>query len=184
VPAASGEEGDVAMRFARVLLWLSSALVLVVVSATRDAALGQGPPASPRAVDPAPHGTPAGWRLHWPAGDPSKGRAVFERLECFSCHAVRGERFPAARGTDAAGPELAAMGPRHGADYFVEAIVNPSAVIEPSRGYAAPDGSSKMPTYNDVLTVQELIDLVAYLTSLRPPSGSSGEAEDGHGAHH
>jgi hypothetical protein len=30
-----------------------------------------------------------------------------------------------------------------------------------NHGYAAPDGSSKMPSYGDSLTLQETIDLVA-----------------------
>jgi cytochrome c1 len=55
--------------------------------------------------------------------------------------------------------------------YFAEAIVNPNAVIEKGKGYAAPDGSSKMPSFNDSMTVQEAVDLVAYLKSLKPPVG-------------
>jgi hypothetical protein len=38
------------------------------------------------------HGTPKGWKFTWPKGDPVKGRAVFAKLECYSCHEVRGER--------------------------------------------------------------------------------------------
>jgi hypothetical protein len=80
------------------------------------------------------------------------------------------------------------MGPAHEVDYFVEAIINPNAVIERGKGYDAADGSSKMPSYNDSMTVQELVDLVAYLTALRPPgpapTGSDPGAPGGHGAHH
>jgi len=137
------------------------------------------------------HGTPAGWRLHWPAGDPARGRAVFVKFECGSCHEVRGERFAAPTRKDAVGPELSAMGPRHPPEYFLEAIVAPSATIEPGKGYAAADGSSKMPTSNDSMTVQELIDLVAYLRSLRPPgagptrsSAPAPPAPSGHGMSH
>jgi hypothetical protein len=79
------------------------------------------------------------------------------------------------------------MGPLHEPEYFVEAIVNPSAFIEPGRGYEAPDGSSKMPSYSDSMTVQELIDLVAYLRALRPPgaapAGSKGGDSGEHDAH-
>ena len=80
------------------------------------------------------------------------------------------------------------MGPLHDTMYFVEAIVNPSAVVEPGRGYDAADRSSKMPSYNDSLTVQELIDLVTFLRRLRPPSsvptGPGTRVQGGHGAHH
>ena len=61
----------------------------------------------------------------------------------------------------------------------MEAIVSPSAVIEKGRGYQGPDGSSKMPSFNDSLNVQELIDLVAFLKALKPPAGGAG----GHRGH-
>ncbi len=134
------------------------------------------------------HGTPAAWTLSWPRGDPSRGRAAFVRFECYSCHEVRGERLPTPSEPGRLGPELSAMGPLHETEYFVEAIVNPNAVIDRGRGYEAADGSSKMPSYNDSLTVQELIDLVAYLRALRPPvarpRGSGGGVPGGHDAHH
>jgi L-cysteine S-thiosulfotransferase len=134
------------------------------------------------------HGTPAGWTLSWPPGDPGRGRAAFVRFECHSCHEVRGERFPTPNESGKLGPELSSMGPLHEPAYFVEAIVSPSAVVDRGRGYEAADGSSKMPSYNDSLTVQELIDLVAYLKALRPPAtrpaGSDAGAPGGHDAHH
>jgi len=125
------------------------------------------------------HGTPKGWKFTWPKGDPAKGRAVFAKLECYSCHEVRGEKFPAPKEREKVGPELSAMGPLHEVDYFAEAIINASAVIETGKGYQAADGSSKMPSFNDSLSVQELIDLVAFLRALKPPSGGSG----GHAGH-
>jgi hypothetical protein len=39
-----------------------------------------------------------------------------------------------------------------------------------------------MPSFNDTLTVQELLDLVAYLKALRPPSAPPG-AVGGQGGH-
>jgi len=54
-----------------------------------------GRPAAPGAPTPSHvHGTPKGWRFTLPNGDPAKGREVFQKLECYSCHEVRGERFP------------------------------------------------------------------------------------------
>jgi hypothetical protein len=74
------------------------------------------------------------------------------------------------------------MGPLHPPEFFAESIINPSAVIERGRGYGTADGSSKMPSYGDSLTVQETIDLVAYLRQLRPPAASSSGA-GGHAGH-
>ena len=61
------------------------------------------------------------------------------------------------------------MGPLHEVDYFAESVLNPGAVIERGKGYQTVDGSSKMPSFNDSMTAQELIDLVAYLRALKPP---------------
>jgi mono/diheme cytochrome c family protein len=133
-------------------------------------------PGAKRAPTPAPthvHGTPKGWRFTWPAGNAAKGREVFQKLECYSCHEVQGEHFPGPSDTARLGPELSAMGPMHPPEYLAESIINPSAVIERNHGYAASDGSSKMPSYGDSLTLQETIDLVAYLKSLRPPAASA-----------
>jgi sulfur-oxidizing protein SoxX len=156
---------------------------VLALAALASVASAQGP----RTPAPAPtpphdaHGTPAGWRFTWPAGDPAKGRAVFVQFECFSCHEVRGERFPAPRDAGSVGPELSTMGPLHDGAYFAEAIINPGAVIEPGKGYQASDGSSKMPSYNDTITVQEVVDLVAYLRALRPPGPAP--ASGGHSTH-
>jgi mono/diheme cytochrome c family protein len=57
------------------------------------------------------------------------------------------------------------MGPKHPPEYFVESIINPSAVIGEER-YKAEDGRSKMPSFNDIMTVEELVDLAAFLKSL------------------
>lgn len=112
------------------------------------------------------HGMSEGWKFRLSeGGDPTKGRAVFVRLECYGCHEVKGEKF-AAPDPGKVGPELLAMASAHPPEYFAEAIINPNAVIEKGRGYEAADGSSKMPSYNEDITVQELLDLVAYLTSL------------------
>lgn len=114
------------------------------------------------------HGTPKDWKFTWPTGDPARGREVFTKLECYSCHEVKGEKFPAPSEAGKVGPELSQMGPLHDPEYFAEALINPSAVIEPGKGYAGADGSSKMPSFNDSATVQEVVDLVAFLRGLEP----------------
>jgi len=120
----------------------------------------------------AHHGTPSGWRFKWPNGDPAKGRAAFAKFECYACHEVKGETFEAPKDQKNIGPELSAMGPLHEPAYFAESIISPSALIEKGKGYEGPDGSSKMPSFNDSMTVQEAIDLVAYLRSLKPVPGA------------
>jgi len=79
---------------------------------------------------------------------------------------VRGEKFPPLDKGQAVGPELSQMGPMHPLEYFTESTINPDAVG--AKKYRGPDGKSKMPHFNADMTVQELIDLSAYQSSLRP----------------
>jgi hypothetical protein len=107
---------------------------------------------------------------------------------------VKGESFPtAAKGAEDVGPELTGMGSHHPPEYLAESLVNPNAVIVSGPGYTGSDGLSRMPDYGDVLTVRQLIDLVAYIKSLTAdhggmpmPAGTmpmpSGAMPHGHGA--
>ena len=172
---------------------LTLALTLAVIvldrgdgsEARRAEAQSVAPSPSRSTTRPPVHRTPEGWRFTWPKGDPAKGRQVFQKLECYSCHEVRGERFPAPSDRGRVGPELSVMGRLHPPEYFAEAIINPGAVVEPNRGYGSADGSSKMPAYGESLTVQETIDLVAYLRQLRPPAAATPgpNAPRGHTTH-
>ena len=118
-----------------------------------------------RAGEPEMH-HPKGWVFTMPKGNPAKGRAVFEKFSCYSCHEVRGEKFPPLDKGQAVGPELSQMGPMHPLEYFTESTINPSAVG--AKKYRGPDGKSKMPEFNADMTVQELIDVSAYMASLKP----------------
>jgi Cu/Ag efflux protein CusF len=106
---------------------------------------------------------PADWKFTLPKGDATKGRGVFEKYHCFFCHEVRGENFPEPIDI---GPELSQMGPLHPREYLAETVINPSAWASKQDRWS--DGTSKMPEYNDRMTVQELIDLSTYLASLKP----------------
>lgn len=117
------------------------------------------------------HGMPADWKFTLPKGDPVQGRTVFVQQECYKCHEIKGETFPAlAKGERGVGPELSQMAGMHPVEFYAESIVNPNAVIDPedkARGYLGEDGKSKMPDYSDVLTVKQLADLAIYLASLK-----------------
>lgn len=55
-------------------------------------------------------------------------------------------------------------------EFFAEPIINRNAVNDDNakkRGYLGEDGKSKMPNYNDILTVKQVVDLAAYLASLK-----------------
>jgi mono/diheme cytochrome c family protein len=182
--------------------WLALGLLLALPAAPRVGAdeppghthapgtpAHEHPPASIRMTMEELHrhgGVPPVWRFTVPPGDPQQGRGVFVRLECFTCHAVKGEPFPGApKTTDDVGPELTGMGAHHPAAYLAESILDPNAVIVTGHSYASADGLSRMPDYSDVLTVRQLIDLVAYLANLTaehgPPTAPRGTAPPGPG---
>ena len=113
------------------------------------------------------HRMPKEWRFTLPQGNPQKGREVFITMECYTCHTVQGERFPGdPKEVGGVGPDLTDMGVLHPPEYFAESIINPNAVLTEGPGYVGEDGRSKMPSYNEILTIEQLIDLVAYLKSL------------------
>jgi putative copper export protein/mono/diheme cytochrome c family protein len=160
-----------------------SIIALLVYACT--AALGELTPPRHVAVDRRPpgHAAPAEVRagsgvrqpatVTPPPGDVARGRAAFVKLGCFACHAVQGERFPAATRP---GPDLSDAG-RHHAGYLVESIMNPNALILDGPGYTDNRGLSIMPEYRQSMTVGELIDLVAYLKSLGDPSRAGSPPE-------
>lgn len=111
-------------------------------------------------------GVPPGWQFTLPPGDPRAGREVFIKVECYSCHRVAGEPFSEGRKEQKPGPDLSGMGGMHPTEYLAEAIMNPNAVILTGPGFTGPDGLSTMPDYSELLTLRELLDLVAYLKSL------------------
>ncbi len=55
-------------------------------------------------------------------GDPQRGREIFDREACESCHIVRGQ----GRGL---GPELTAVGTRRAAGHLKESLVSPADVV-------------------------------------------------------
>ena len=114
-------------------------------------------------------GVPPGWRLTVSPGDVDAGRRTFADAGCPSCHVVAGESFSPPTGP---GPELTGMGSHHPAEYFLESILTPDAVLVDGPEYVGPDGRSVMPSYPD-LTLRQLADLVAYLKSLS--AGGSAE---------
>lgn len=119
----------------------------------------------------AEHGMAASWKFTLPKGDPVEGHKVFVQLECYKCHEVKGETFPAvAKGEKGVGPELSQMAGMHPVEFFAESVMNPNAVIDADakeKGYLGEDGKSKMPDYSDILTVKQVSDLAAYLSSLK-----------------
>ena len=101
-----------------------------------------------------------------PEGNADAGQSAFVSLECTACHSVRGLDLPAPQ---AEGPVKVVLGGRvsrvKSYGELVTSIINPSHRL--ARRYRADEvsqeGQSLMTVYNDVMTVTQLIDLVAFL---------------------
>lgn len=108
--------------------------------------------------------SPKGFSL--PKGDVEAGKVVFMKYQCLSCHTLKGVEqegiYKNAEISVALGGKTRSM-----VTYaeLVTSVINPSHKL--TSKYLAEeistDGTSKMIIFNDVMTVTELINLVAFL---------------------
>jgi sulfur-oxidizing protein SoxX len=116
-----------------------------------------------------------GFRL--PDGDAERGKAAFVELQCNSCHTVDGMNLPR--------PETPPMSVTLGGEVrkvrtygeLVTSIINPSHTFAEGYPpeYVEDEGKSRMEDYNQIMTVSQMVDLVAFLQSrykfvVPPPS--------------
>ena len=147
---------------------LTSAWISFLFAATSAFSADTPGKAARAAPSPSEHHHPANWRFTLPKGDPVKGRAVFVKYECYNCHEIRGEEFPEPFEEEA--PDLSQMGPQHPVEFFAESIINPNAVVP--KAYQRSDGTSPMRDFTDQMTLRELINVSAYIASLKPPAAA------------
>lgn len=109
--------------------------------------------------------SPRGFSL--PEGDVERGETVFSDYECLACHTLKGHQdtdvekeldTPVKLGGEVVKVKTYAE--------LLTGIINPSHRI--ASGYeeevvADERGESRMRNYNDVMTISELVDLVAFL---------------------
>ena len=106
----------------------------------------------------------AGFSL--PPGDSSRGKEAFIKFQCSDCHTLTGMKdlrqgikplmtLPLGGKTERVKTY----------EELVTSIINPSHVISPNfpGEKVSAAGRSKMPNYNSVMTVSELVDLVTFL---------------------
>ncbi len=100
-----------------------------------------------------------------PAGDAERGAADFVRFRCYDCHRVQGVDLPPGEEPNQAVVELGVVDRPRDYGELVTAIINPSHRL--AKGYTTDlvsrEGKSRMPVYNDVMTVSQLSDLVSFL---------------------
>lgn len=121
-------------------------------------------------------GPKSGVGFHLPDGNSDRGKQAFLELKCTGCHSVQDVTF----GTNQAGGHLnLQLGAEslavHTYGQLVTAIINPSHIISPRfKKQITMEGTlSPMPDFNKVMTVEQMIDLVAFLQphyKLPPPN--------------
>jgi sulfur-oxidizing protein SoxX len=106
------------------------------------------------------------WGFRLPDGDADKGQVLFVELQCNTCHTIAGLEIDAPA---EAGPVAVVLGgPVARVKTYgdlVSSIINPSHKLIRSypKDEISDDGESLMVVYNETMTVQQLIDLVAFL---------------------
>ena len=108
----------------------------------------------------------AGFSL--PDGNAEHGKAVYTQLQCNTCHTIKG--VPQLDKGLAAGISVSLGGETTRIRTYgelVTSIINPSHRVarRDDAGMANEQGESKMISFNDVMTVTQLIDLVAFVQS-------------------
>ena len=101
-------------------------------------------------------------------GDPARGQEAFVDLRCTSCHEVDGleDVLPRPTAVPAVGVKLGGLAMREPTDgELVTSIINPSHRLYPAgeEERITSGDQSRMANLNEVMTVQQLLDLVAFL---------------------
>jgi L-cysteine S-thiosulfotransferase len=109
--------------------------------------------------------SPKGFSL--PEGNAENGKSVFMAYQCLACHSMKGVddnkteqqlKNKVLLGGDVSKVKTYAE--------LVTSVINPSHKIAAGynrEGYVDEAGQSRMRNYNDVMTVTELVDIVAFL---------------------
>jgi sulfur-oxidizing protein SoxX len=98
-----------------------------------------------------------------PEGDVQRGEMAYTALQCNSCHSRSNSSSLGVEGIDIRlGGTVTKVDSYAG---LVTSIINPSHRIKRNHKDSGelPDGTSAMQTYNEVMTVQQLVDLVTML---------------------
>ena len=106
-----------------------------------------------------------------PRGDAEAGRRAFSDLRCESCHRVIAERDLPPPTSANPGPDLGGVQAALSISRLATSILVPSHTISRDIGTERRQrmletGSSAMGDFTDVMTIRQLVDLIAFLQSL------------------
>ncbi|ARN75154.1 c-type cytochrome [Oceanicoccus sagamiensis] len=107
--------------------------------------------------------SPRGFSL--PKGDIAKGEEVFTTLGCMSCHTIKGIENNSTQTLEKPVPLGGKVSRIKTYGELVTSVINPSHKIARSysKEVATQPGQSPMPSFNDTMTVAQLVDLVTFL---------------------
>jgi hypothetical protein len=108
---------------------------------------------------------PENWKFTLPEGDAEQGKATFMKMRCFTCHVVRVPGEETTTVGKAPGPVLGPGYAELPAEYLAESIIRAHKTVA-APGYQARKDVAGMGNYNYFLTLEELIDLVAFMKTL------------------
>lgn len=101
-----------------------------------------------------------------PEGDIEKGKVAYKKLACNECHLISNIEWKG--GIDSLKIQLGGeVSTQKSYGDLVTSVINPSHKVAPryKEKISTQEDISMMKNYNEVLTVQELIDLVTFLQS-------------------
>ena len=101
-----------------------------------------------------------------PEGDIEKGKVTYKKLACNECHSISNIEWKG--GKDNLEIQLGGeISTQKSYGDLVTSVINPSHKVSPRYKEKTSTGGdlSKMKNYNEVMTVQELIDIVTFLQS-------------------
>jgi hypothetical protein len=94
-----------------------------------------------------------------PVGDATAGREAFIELYCYYCHQVPGDPDMPGRVGDTRGPDIGERQADRSREWIAMSIVAPGHEMPPLMRLP----QSPMGDYKDVMTVRQLMDLVAFI---------------------
>jgi hypothetical protein len=104
--------------------------------------------------------------IYLPDGDPVKGRIAFTDLRCNTCHRIPADGIEqVVQGT--LGPELGSKQAVLSKEQLATSIIAPSHNVAFIDKKWRSGDVSRMGDFNQAMTVRQLIDMVAYLRTLR-----------------
>ncbi|HEX9611754.1 MAG TPA: c-type cytochrome [Gemmatimonadales bacterium] len=101
-----------------------------------------------------------------PGGDVAAGKEAVQAMQCFVCHEIVGSDFPAPHAQPLVMVSLGAEKARQSRERLAESIIAPSHRVPEGVASLTSAGLSRMGDYSEVMTVRQLIDIVAYLQSV------------------